>query len=87
MRKPPKTIPQINTPPTPLQKGKRKRKKIIHHHPKKQLLEKKCLIKIIIIIIKLNPPCLSLKKRPILPFPCHPMNKNPLQPPTQNQHL
>ncbi len=30
---------------------------------------------------------IHLKKKPILPFPCHPINKNPLKPRTQNQHL
>jgi hypothetical protein len=36
-KKAPKTIPQINTPLTPLRKGE---KKITDNHPKKQLLEK-----------------------------------------------
>ncbi len=85
-KSPPKLSPKWTLLPPPFKKGKKKRKKITHHHPKKQLLEKIYLIKII-EKIKLNPPCLSLKKRPILPFPCHAMNKNPLQPHTQNQHL
>jgi hypothetical protein len=37
----PKTVPQINSPPIPLQKWEKKEKKITHHHPKKQYLGKK----------------------------------------------
>jgi hypothetical protein len=58
-KKPPKTIPQINTPPIPLSKGEKKEEKN-HPPPPQETTPRKNKIKKITKKIKLNPPCLSI---------------------------